>query len=89
MGFKTGQSSTCVFKHLDRNLKLVVHGDDFTILGEVKHLEWFKSEVAKRWEYKHKARLGPGDNDDESVRILKRIVEWMGSVMKQTRGMLK
>ena len=28
-----------------RNLRLVVHGDDFTILGHGEHLDWFKDKI--------------------------------------------
>ena len=31
-GFKSGQSSPCVFWNKDRTLRFVVHGDDFAIL---------------------------------------------------------
>ena len=37
MGFSHGQSSPCVFYHKKRNLRVVVHGDDFTALGSPEH----------------------------------------------------
>ena len=33
IGFERGKASPCVFQHKDRQLRLVVHGDDFTGLG--------------------------------------------------------
>ena len=33
MGFKRGRATPCVFVHIQRGLKLVVHGDDFTVSG--------------------------------------------------------
>ena len=54
----------------------MVHGDDFTILGNEVDLDWFREEIAKKFEVKFRARLGPGKRDDKSVRILNRIVSW-------------
>ena len=57
IGFTRGRASSCVFWHKDRELKAVVHGDDFTILGWEKELDWFKAQVAKRFDYKHRGRI--------------------------------
>ena len=32
-GFKTGLASPCNFEHVNGELKLTVHGDDFTVTG--------------------------------------------------------
>ena len=32
-GFRRGKSSPCVFWHPDREIRCVVHGDDFTVLA--------------------------------------------------------
>ena len=37
-GFKRGHGSPCVFAHLVKNLTIVVHGDDFTVLGHENDL---------------------------------------------------
>ena len=33
IGFSRGKASPCVFYHKDKAIRLVVHGDDFTLLG--------------------------------------------------------
>ena len=33
IGFHRGKASPCIFRHADRDLRVVVHGDDFTVLG--------------------------------------------------------
>ena len=76
IGFTRGKASSCVFWHKDRELRVVVHGDDFTILGWEKELDWFKAQVAKGFDYKHRGRIGPGEKDEKSIRILNRVVEW-------------
>jgi hypothetical protein len=76
LGFTKGLASPCVFYHEKRNLRVVVHGDDFTILGWANDLDWFKERITDKYEIKHRGRLGPGDSDDKQIRILNRVVWW-------------
>ena len=76
IGFDKGLGSPCVFYHDDRKLRAVIHGDDFTISGKENQLNWFKENINNKFEVKFKARLGPEENDDKSVRVLNRVVEW-------------
>ena len=89
IGFVQGRATPCIFHHKDRMMRVAVHCDDFTVLGHRKDLDWFRSEIAGRYAVKFRGRLGPGPNDDKSIRILNRIVEWKGmkTDMKQTRDM--
>ena len=75
-GFERGRASPCVFYNRKRNLRIVVHGDDFTVLGADADLDWFRTMISNRYEVKFRARLGPDDNDDKAVRILNRLVAW-------------
>ena len=76
IGFTTGRSSPCIFHHKDRDVRAVVHGDDFTILGHESELDWFRKKIAERFEVKFRGRLGPTPKDDKSIRILNRVVTW-------------
>ena len=76
IGFSRGMASPCVFYHKERNVRAVIHGDDFTILGYEWDLDWFRKKIRERYEVKVKARLGPGIEDDKEVRILNRVVSW-------------
>ena len=58
---------------------LSVHGDDFTIAGPKRQIDWLKAQMESRYELKELARLGPGPNDDKEVKILNRIVRWTAS----------
>ena len=49
MGFTPGAASSCLYSHSQRDLALVVHGDDFTIAGAVADLEWVHEELGKRF----------------------------------------
>jgi hypothetical protein len=53
-----------------------VHGDDFTMLGWEEDLDWFRKQIQERFEVKVKGRIGPGKEDEKSMRVLNRIVEW-------------
>lgn len=76
IGFVRGRATPCAFWHEGRDVRVVVHGDDFTVLGDEEQLDWFRTKIAERFEVKFRARLGPGERDDKTVRILNRIVTW-------------
>ena len=54
IGFTRGIVSPCVFWHPERELRVVVHGDDFTILGWEWELDCFKTRINERLENKHR-----------------------------------
>jgi hypothetical protein len=76
IGFVSGKSTPCVFYHEKRNVRAVVHGDDFTLLGKEGELDWFRQMISERFEVKFRGRLGPCHSDQKSIRILNRVVEW-------------
>ncbi len=76
IGFAQGRASPCCFSHQVRDLKLVVHGDDFTILCTDSNLNFFITAIKNEFEVKVRGRLGSGKEDDKSVRILNRIIRW-------------
>ena len=47
MGFKSGSASPCIFHRADRDLTVVVHGDDFTCLGNDTNIDWYEAKLAK------------------------------------------
>ena len=53
IGFDTGKASPCVFHHIERYIRVVVHGDDFTMLGSRKQLDWFKGRIESKFEIKY------------------------------------
>ncbi len=57
-------------------MRVVVHGDDFTVLGDKLDLNWLAHSMKQKFELKVKAMLGSDKEDDKTVRILNRIVEW-------------
>ena len=79
IGFEQGMASTCVFRHKDKRIMVVIHGDDFTALGHEKDLDWYREHIQSKMDTKVKGRLGPGKNDMKQMRVLNRIVEWKGN----------
>ena len=53
-----------MFWHEERQLRAVIHGDDFTLLGNEIELDWFRDNIQAKFEVKIRGRLGPGVNDD-------------------------
>jgi hypothetical protein len=75
-GFEREISCGVVFYHPERDLSMVVHGDDFTGCGVDEDLDWIQELMATWFEIKVRARLGDGEKDDKEVVILGRIVRW-------------
>ena len=55
---------------------MVVHGDDFVILGNDEQIAWFKSQMDKVYQCKLVGKIGPEPEDNKSMRLLNRVVEW-------------
>ena len=76
LGFIQGRASPCCFAHESRDLKVVVHGDDFTVLGRDEDLDYFQRGIQAEFDVKIRGRLGSGKNDDKCMRIFNRTVRW-------------
>eukprot|EP00972_Heterocapsa_arctica_P061152 9017265-Heterocapsa_arctica.AAC.1 len=50
--FTKGKASPCTFHHPARNLRCVVHGDDFTTLCAYDDLDYLEKELKKHFELK-------------------------------------
>ena len=76
LGFQQGVSCPNVFHHVERQIHTSVHGDDFTSEGGKLALDWFESEVAKKYEITISPRLGPGPDDAKEGACLNRVIRW-------------
>ena len=45
LGFQRGRSNACVYHHRRRELRCLVHGNDFVATGQQRHLEWLQQEL--------------------------------------------
>jgi len=75
LGFQVGRASPCNFVNKARNIRLTVHGDDFTIVADEGQLRWLGNEMKSRYELKMDI-LGPDAGQVQEVRILNRIIRW-------------
>ena len=45
MGFTRGKASTCCYQHAARDLRCIVHGDDFVFVGPKHELRWVQGRM--------------------------------------------
>ena len=65
-----------MFWHGERELRIMVHGAGFTVLGAVQGLGWFRKAIGEKYPVKFRGSLGPGQEDDADIMILNRMAEW-------------
>ena len=73
IGFKTGKYNVSTYYHAKRDLKTLVHGDDFVTTGSRENMAWLKTKLEKRFEIKTTV-LGLGNNEVREARLLNRII---------------
>jgi hypothetical protein len=78
IGFVRGIAAATVFYNADTQVRIVVHGDDFTLLGYEHDLDAVTKEMKSWYELKVRATLGGEQGDDVEVTILNRLVTWTG-----------
>ena len=78
-GFVRGKSASTVFWNPSSDSRLVVWGDDFTVLGREGDLRRFRDDISAKYSVKVRAILGPEPGDDKEVRILNRKLTWGGT----------
>ena len=74
VGFKRGLASPCVFYHKSRNIRVVIHGDDFSALGPREGLVAYRQGLEQLVELTLTGHLGEAEDCDREVRVLNRIV---------------
>ena len=77
-GFVQGRASPCIYRHLEKQLRVWVHGDDF-VSRLHRQCQMVLCETARVLDC-HESRnpwTPPGCHDCvQSIRVLGRIVEW-------------
>ena len=64
VGFTRGTSCGVVFYHKERDIRAVIHGDDFTMLASNGQLDWFQ-ENQEQVRNKGKRKTGTPDQRPE------------------------
>ena len=83
MGFQQGRSNACLYFHPDRNIRLLVHVDDFAYIGHACDINWFVGEMKKVFKV-IAITLGPDHGEVNEVKFLNRVIRW-----EQERGYLQ
>ena len=78
-GFSIGEASPVLFCHPQRNLKFLVHGDDFVVSGEPVDLVWMRNEFESKLEI-NTTKLGDEPGMSREVKILNRKLCWPDGV---------
>ena len=59
IGFVQGRASPCIYRHLEKQLRVWVHGDDFVPLGYIVNVRWFFVKLQEFWVVTNRGILGP------------------------------
>ena len=76
-GYVRGRAAPTTFYNKEKDARCVVHGDDFTFLAEEEELRRMAELMAKWYEVKVRAIMGPDAKDAKEVVILGRTVRWL------------
>jgi hypothetical protein len=75
-GFVQGAASPCCFHHPQRDLRCMVHGDDFVFVGPDADLAWAEKIMEESFLIKVVGKLGGDRGDEQEIRVLNRVLRW-------------
>jgi hypothetical protein len=75
IGFTASALHPAIYMHFDKEIRVVVHVDDFLCKGSRKHLKWLHDELAKAYDLKVKV-IGNDHDLDKEGTFLGRLIRW-------------
>jgi len=77
-GFIPGVSNPCLFYHPQRELRTMVHGDDFVTEGQIDELHWLNEQFASVWKVELRGIFGPPriKGTVQAIVVLNRLLTW-------------
>ena len=72
-GFERTRACTCTFRHHERDIDLMVHGDDFVSTGDGDDLVWLKGIFEAKFEISTNT-IGHEPQDEKQLKVLNRII---------------
>ena len=69
-----GRANKITFYHKNRDVRVVVHGDDFVASGKEEQLRWLEGILRAKYPLKMRGIMGPDAGDVKEVVILNRKV---------------
>jgi len=76
LGFIKGKTNPCLFRHLEHETQVFVHGDDFVVSGTEEHLKIVEDKFRSKYLTKIRGIIGPDPDDLKSIVMLNRVIEW-------------
>ena len=74
--FQREKCKPCMYYHPRRDVRFLVHGDDFTVAGNDSEHKYVGEVFHNQYKTKVRGILGPDLHDMKAMTILNRIVEW-------------
>ena len=71
LGIEQSVAWPTLFVHRGRDLKFLVHGDDFVALGS-DELKFLEEVLGKHFEYRMDGKMGPDATDGVAMTVLNR-----------------
>ena len=75
-GFQRGRAASTIFYHPKTQVRVVVHGDDFTFAGTESELKKIEAKMHEWYDVKVRGILGSGKRDVQEIEILGRNLTW-------------
>ena len=76
MWFRKGKASPCCYEHKTRDLRCIVHGDDFVFVRPEEELRWAQKQMEANFLVKVIGQLGGDKEDLSELRVLNRVLRW-------------
>ena len=75
-GFNEAEQHSTIFYHPKTQVRVVVHGDDFTFAGTESELRKIEAKMHEWYDVKVRGILGSGKRDVHEIEILGRNLTW-------------
>ena len=75
-GFRRGRAASTIFYHPKTQVRVVVHGDDFTFASTESELKRIQAKMCEWYDVKVRRVLGSGKRDVHEIEILGRSLIW-------------
>ena len=73
IGFRVGRYNASTYYHAKRQLRMMLHGDDFATVGEPKEIKWLQGKLEDRFEVKTTVI---GREEEREGRVLNRVIRY-------------
>lgn len=73
-GFTVAKSRTCIMRHEEKYIDLIVHSDDFVAMGDAQDMHWFRGILETKLEISTVV-IGHGPGDATEAKVLNRVID--------------